>query len=200
MTADDVLKLRQVRSGAALLNWLSSQLLACLYPGAPLSRVSIPIDLLLVLADRFEVPKLSFGSATVTSKPVFESTLVLQPGLSPDYSADSFYDALSVPMSPVFAPESTMSLLNLLINTWDRCREPALKVFLCSTYARLCVCVFTGLSTCLQMLCKLPAPLVGISSAPGICSLFNWTVFLCRSPRLRECDAGARMLKVVFSR
>jgi hypothetical protein len=74
-------------------------------------------------------------------------------------------------------PSSTFTLLNLLINTWDRSRAASLHIL------RQC-----------------PAPLAGLTSAASIAQLVWWTLQLVRSPRLRECDAGALILRTVFHR
>ena len=181
IVADDVLKLRQTTATAAFLRWLTRTLFTYLYPGAPVAKVAIPLELLLLifakwpLLEQAAAPHAAAAAAPVTD--AYLPYMDLQTELPAGTTLHSFDDVLASPLASVVDAAATMSLINMLINTWDRSREPSL-----------------------QLLRMFPSPLPGIASPQSLCDLFMWTVHLCRSPRLRECDAGALILRAVFSR
>ena len=52
----------------------------------------------------------------------------------------------------------------------------------------------------LQVLRLLSKPMPGLTSAAAVGKLTWWTIQLMSSPRLRECDAGALIMRAVFFR
>lgn len=66
-------------------------------------------------------------------------------------------------------------LLGAAIDSWDRVREGAF-----------------------HLLMAYPSPLPGVASPPALQPLVQWTLRLLHSPRVRESDAAALLLRLVF--
>lgn len=73
------------------------------------------------------------------------------------------------------SPDSTLLLVGSIVDSWDRLRE-------CS----------------LQILLYFPTPLPGISSPESVREVVIWAKKLICSPRVRESDAGALTLRLLF--
>lgn len=71
--------------------------------------------------------------------------------------------------------DSTMLLVGSIIDSWDRLRENSFRILL-----------------------HFPTPLPGICSADEIREAIIWAKKLVCSPRVRECDAGALTLRLIF--
>ncbi|KNA21208.1 hypothetical protein SOVF_045400 [Spinacia oleracea] len=72
-------------------------------------------------------------------------------------------------------PDSTMLLVGSIIDSWDRLRESSFRILL-----------------------KFPTPLPGISSEHKVQEVILWAKKLVCSPRVRESDAGALALRLLF--
>ncbi|WCJ20785.1 hypothetical protein M5689_002991 [Euphorbia peplus] len=77
--------------------------------------------------------------------------------------------------SGITSPDATLLLVGSIIDSWDRLRE-----------------------NCFRMLLYFPTPLPGISSEDIIERMVTWAKNLVCSPRVRESDAGALTLKLIF--
>ncbi|KAA8530356.1 hypothetical protein F0562_005065 [Nyssa sinensis] len=72
-------------------------------------------------------------------------------------------------------PDSTLLLVGSIIDSWDRLRESSFRILL-----------------------HFPTPLPGISSQDMVREVIIWAKKLVCSPRVRECDAGALTLRLIF--
>jgi hypothetical protein len=72
-------------------------------------------------------------------------------------------------------PDSTLLLVGSIIDSWDRLRESSFRILL-----------------------YFPNPLPGISSKDMVQKVINWAKKLVCSPRVRESDAGALTLRLLF--
>ncbi|CAM8996759.1 unnamed protein product [Rhodiola kirilowii] len=72
-------------------------------------------------------------------------------------------------------PSSTLLLVGSIVDSWDRLRENSFRILL-----------------------QFPIPLPGISSHVTVQELMKWAKQLVISPRVRESDAGALTLRLVF--
>lgn len=72
-------------------------------------------------------------------------------------------------------PDSTLLLVGSLIDSWDRLRESSFHILL-----------------------SFPTPLPGISSSNMVSQVISWAKKLVCSPRVRESDAGALTLRLIF--
>ena len=73
------------------------------------------------------------------------------------------------------SPDSTLLLVGSIIDSWDRLRENSFRILL-----------------------QFPTPLPGISSEGMIKEVIIWAKKLVFSPRVRESDAGALALRLIF--
>ncbi|XP_057521635.1 uncharacterized protein LOC130801775 [Amaranthus tricolor] len=72
-------------------------------------------------------------------------------------------------------PDSTMLLVGSIVDSWDRLRENSFRILL-----------------------SFPTPLPGISSEHNVEEVILWAKKLVCSPRVRESDAGALALRLIF--
>lgn len=72
-------------------------------------------------------------------------------------------------------PDSTLLLVGSIIDSWDRLRENSFRILL-----------------------QFPTPLPGISSEGMVKEVIVWAKKLVCSPRVRESDAGALALRLIF--
>ncbi|XWS44293.1 hypothetical protein CRYUN_Cryun15aG0032500 [Craigia yunnanensis] len=75
----------------------------------------------------------------------------------------------------ITSPDSTFLLVGSIIDSWDRLRESSFRILL-----------------------HFPTPLPGISSEDVVQKIIIWAKKLVRSPRVRESDAGALTLRLIF--
>lgn len=73
--------------------------------------------------------------------------------------------------------DATMLLLGAIVDSWDRLREGAFKILL-----------------------SYPTPLPGLECTGGVEKVLQWAISLVNSPRVRESDAGALVLRLVFQK
>lgn len=72
-------------------------------------------------------------------------------------------------------PDSTLSLVGSIVDSWDRLRDSSFHILL-----------------------HFPTPLPGISSSDAVKEVITWAKRLVCSPRVRESDAGALTLRLIF--
>lgn len=77
----------------------------------------------------------------------------------------------------ITSPDSTMSLVGSIVDSWDRLREHAFHILFC-----------------------FPTPLPGICENSSIDNIIRWAMKLVCSPRVRESDAGALTLRLIFKK
>lgn len=77
--------------------------------------------------------------------------------------------------SGITSPDSTLLLVGSIIDSWDRLRESSFRILL-----------------------HFPTPLPGISSELMVLKVITWAKQLVCSPRVRESDAGALTLRLIF--
>lgn len=75
----------------------------------------------------------------------------------------------------ILLPDSTLLLVGSIIDSWDRLRESSFRILL-----------------------HFPTPLPGISSEDMVQKVIAWAKKLVCSPRVRESDAGALTLRLIF--
>lgn len=75
----------------------------------------------------------------------------------------------------ITSPDSTFLLLGSIIDSWDRLRENSFRI-----------------------LVHFPTPLPGLSSDQMVVNIIEWAKKLVCSPRVRESDAGALTLRLIF--
>ncbi|KAK9090712.1 hypothetical protein Sjap_023889 [Stephania japonica] len=73
------------------------------------------------------------------------------------------------------SPDSTLLLVGSIIDSWDRLRESAFRILL-----------------------QFPTPLPGILSQEQVRQVIEWVKMSVCSPRVRESDAGALTLRLIF--
>ncbi|KAG8044278.1 hypothetical protein GUJ93_ZPchr0130g6516 [Zizania palustris] len=127
------------------MKWLSSFLFNSCYPSGPYERKTIAMDLILTLLDVWPICR-SEGKN----------------GLYP------YNDSITL-------PDSTISFVGSIIDSWDRLRENSFRILL-----------------------QFPTPLPGISTSASINGVIRWAKKLVLSPRVRESDAGALTFRLVF--
>ncbi|EFJ43357.1 hypothetical protein VOLCADRAFT_96436 [Volvox carteri f. nagariensis] len=82
------------------------------------------------------------------------------------------------PYCPELLSSNTVALLlAAAVDSWDKLRQAA--------------------SSCLM---RLPTPLPGLSSVAQLTPLLAWAAGLLNSPRARESDAGARLIKILYGK
>jgi len=85
-------------------------------------------------------------------------------------------DALEAsPYAPCLREECTTSLLGAAVDSWDKLRLSAFA-----------------------LLTRHPAPLAGVETAEKLEARLRWALALLRSPRVRESDAAALLVRLLF--
>ncbi|XP_024974392.1 thyroid adenoma-associated protein homolog isoform X2 [Cynara cardunculus var. scolymus] len=75
------------------------------------------------------------------------------------------------------SPEATLLLVGSIVDSWDRLRENSFRILL-----------------------HFPTPLPGISTTEMVEEVIIWAKKLVCSPRVRESDAGALTMRLIFSK
>uniref|UniRef100_A0A0D3GWS0 Uncharacterized protein n=1 Tax=Oryza barthii TaxID=65489 RepID=A0A0D3GWS0_9ORYZ len=127
------------------MKWLSSFLFNSCYPSGPYERRTIAMELILTLLDVWPICR-------------SEGKNDLYP----------YSDSITL-------PDSTISFVGSIIDSWDRLRENSFRILL-----------------------QFPTPLPGISLGTSIDSVIRWAKKLVLSPRVRESDAGALTFRLIF--
>ena len=149
--------------------WLTRTLVRSAYPGAPYERKQTALDLLLAVAETFP-PETSLSHGK-RKENAYDAER--------DESSDHELVASRLEASPYatlcLGPDVVTCLLGAAVDSW----------------AKLRVCAF-------RLLSKHPAPLAGIDDADAVAAHFAWALALSRSPRVRESDAAALLLRLLF--
>ncbi|CAN1146112.1 Thyroid adenoma-associated protein, partial [Linum perenne] len=93
------------------------------------------------------------------------------------YSKDVCENFLSPYSKAITSPDSTLLLVGSVVDSWDRLRESSFRILL-----------------------HFPTPLPGVDSAEMVKKLIIWAQRLVCSPRVRESDAGALTLRLIFQK
>ncbi|KAI4995441.1 hypothetical protein ZWY2020_035344 [Hordeum vulgare] len=127
------------------MKWLGSFLFNSCYPSAPYERKTIAMELILILLDVWPIRR-------------SEGKTDLHP----------YNDGITL-------PDSTISFVGSIIDSWDKLRENSFRILL-----------------------QFPTPLPGISQSGSINDVIRWAKELVLSPRVRESDAGALTFRLIF--
>jgi hypothetical protein len=172
---DDFEAKRLVENASAcvsFIEWLVKTLVRSAYPGAPYERKQTALDLLLAVAETF--PPETSSSVTINQKEKAAAEVLNESG-----SDHGEFLASRLECSPYatlcLGPDVVTCLLGAAVDSWDKLR----------------VCAF-------RLLSKHPAPLAGIDDADAVAAHFSWALALSRSPRVRESDAAALLLRLLF--
>ncbi|MCL7023252.1 hypothetical protein MKW94_028758 [Papaver nudicaule] len=132
------------------MRWFSCFLFFSCYPSAPYERKIMAMELILIMINTWPVPPQSEVSSSL---PICVN-----------------------PYSEGFtSPDSTLLLVESVIDSWDKLRENSFRILL-----------------------HFPTPLPGISNPDRVKEVIVWAKKLICSPRVRECDAGALALRLIF--
>jgi hypothetical protein len=172
---DDFEAKRLVENALACVSfteWLVKTLVRSAYPGAPYERKQTALDLLLAVAE-------TFPPETSSSAKIFQKEKAAAAVLNESGSDHGEFLASRLECSPYatlcLGPDVVTCLLGAAVDSWDKLR----------------VCAF-------RLLSKHPAPLAGIDDADAVAAHFSWALALSRSPRVRESDAAALLLRLLF--
>lgn len=172
---DDFEAKRLVENASACVSfteWLVKTLVRSAYPGAPYERKQTALDLLLAVAE-------TFPPETSSSAKIFQTEKAAAEVLNESGSDHGDFLASRLECSPYatlcLGPDVVTCLLGAAVDSWDKLR----------------VCAF-------RLLSKHPAPLAGIDDADAVAAHFSWALALSRSPRVRESDAAALLLRLLF--
>jgi len=174
---DDFEAKRLVENASACVSfteWLVKTLVRSAYPGAPYERKQTALDLLLAVAETFPPETKKSSSVESTKKEKAAAAVLNESG-----SDHGEFLASRLECSPYatlcLGPDVVTCLLGAAVDSWDKLR----------------VCAF-------RLLSKHPAPLAGIDDADAVAAHFSWALALSRSPRVRESDAAALLLRLLF--
>ncbi|RZC60822.1 hypothetical protein C5167_022593 [Papaver somniferum] len=132
------------------MRWFSSFLFFACYPSAPYERKIMAMELIFIMINTWPIQPQSEVSS---SRPICVN-----------------------PYSEGFtSPDSTLLLVESVIDSWDKLRENSFRILL-----------------------HFPTPLPGISNPDRVKEVVAWAKKLICSPRIRECDAGALALRLIF--
>ncbi|KAG0575047.1 hypothetical protein KC19_VG313400 [Ceratodon purpureus] len=99
--------------------------------------------------------------------------------LSPDTKAMETNSLVAETFSPyqsgLLSAEATLVVVGAIVDSWDKLRESAFRI-----------------------LVRYPTPLPGLESTTSIEQILYWAKGLVNSPRVRESDAGALVLRLIF--
>ncbi|DBA69567.1 TPA: hypothetical protein ACH3X2_012764 [Trebouxia sp. C0005] len=139
--------------------------------GAPYERKYMAILLLNTLLEVWNAPDAGCKSYTKPSSRE-NASLANNPGtlVLGGIQFNGFCDRF-------FHPQTTKLLLGAAVDSWDRLRD--------------------GAVSCLM---KLPSPLPGFETPEALLPQLQWACRLLRSPRVRESDAGSRLVCMVYEK
>ena len=177
---DDFEAKRLVENASACVSfteWLVKTLVRSAYPGAPYERKQTALDLLLAVAETF--PPETNESVTINQTEKAAAAVLNESGSVKTKCSHGEFLASRLERSPYatlcLGPDVVTCLLGAAVDSWDKLR----------------VCAF-------RLLSKHPAPLAGIDDADAVAAHFSWALALSRSPRVRESDAAALLLRLLF--
>lgn len=131
--------------------WLSCFLLFSCYPSAPYERKTMAMELIQIMINVWPIVPL------------------------PQNNSSSPTSCLYPYAKGITLPDSTLSLVGSIVDSWDRLRESSFHILL-----------------------HFPTPLPGIASSDEVKEVITWAKRLVCSPRVRESDAGALTLRLIF--
>ncbi|KAI9120552.1 hypothetical protein K1719_007585 [Acacia pycnantha] len=99
----------------------------------------------------------------------------IMPSLTEEFDYSSPENSLYPYNKGITSSSSTLLLVGSIIDSWDRLRESSFRILL-----------------------HFPTPLPGISSDDSLMKVVAWAKKLVCSPRVRESDAGALTLRLIF--
>jgi Putative death-receptor fusion protein (DUF2428) len=185
--------IEEVKRCEAWLQRFSAGVVANAYPRAQYARKYMAVDILCMLLEVFgdllPLPRSNINISifveeadqkqqpAVRAKSSFRRKGPLAALRKGDGSAGaSLTSDLFQPFSQDFyQPALVNMLLGCVIDSWDKVRESAAEALL-----------------------LLPAPLPGLNTPKQVQKLLQWGLQLLSSPKLKSCDAGARILLLVF--
>ena len=99
----------------------------------------------------------------------------LSPGINPSGMTCPVANDFSPYQAGLLSPEATLVVVGAIVDSWDKLRESAFRI-----------------------LVRYPTPLPGLESKISIERIIDWAKGLVCSPRVRESDAGALVLRLIF--
>jgi len=180
----------EVKRCEAWLQRFSAGVVANAYPRAQYARKYMAVDILCMLLEVFGdlLPSITSTSnvsedeiqnqqPAARSKSTFRRKGPLAALRKGDGAAGaSLTTDLFQPFPEDFyQPPLVNMLLGCVIDSWDKVRASAAEALL-----------------------LLPAPLPGLNTPKQVSTLLQWGLRLLSSPKLKSCDAGARILLLVF--
>jgi hypothetical protein len=148
--------------------WLVKTLVRSAYPGAPYERKQTALDLLLAVAETFPPEPRNTALSSASEHRDRESDASLAMRLASRLEASPY-------ATHCLGPDVVTCLLGAAVDSWDKLRVGAFR-----------------------LLSKHPAPLAGVERPEAVAALFAWALALSRSPRVRESDAAALLLRLLF--
>ncbi|XP_057738434.1 uncharacterized protein LOC130955563 isoform X1 [Arachis stenosperma] len=103
------------------------------------------------------------------------NTWSMKPSASENFNSSSSGNHLYPYCKGVTSSDSTLLLVGSIVDSWDRLRESSFRILL-----------------------DFPNPLPGISCEAMLKQVIDWAMKLVCSPRVRESDAGALTLRLIF--
>eukprot|EP00958_Prasinococcus_capsulatus_P004448 scaffold412_cov388-Prasinococcus_capsulatus_cf.AAC.22 len=153
------------------LDWLIGYLFNSVYPCAPYTRKFMAMQLLQIVLEVWPPPS-GHGIGLLDSS-------ILKGFYRPKASVTSEDRDTEEPSLSAYrllvSPKGVDVFLGVLVDSWDVLREKA----------------FT-------LLVQLPTPLPGYGTPESLVPILEWALQLMRSPRVREGDAGALILRLIF--
>ena len=154
---------------AEFTEWLVRLALASAYPGAPYERKYMALDVLNAVAETWGVGRVSDDVGRVSD----EATSSSKNGI--DLALARAERLERSPYRVCLGADVTTALLGALVDSWDKLR----------------VAAFT-------LLARHPPPLAGVTSADEFGARARWALDLLRSPRVRESDAAALLMRLLL--
>lgn len=99
----------------------------------------------------------------------------LSPETKPKETSSLVAEVFSPYQAGLLSAEATLVVVGAIVDSWDKLRESAFRI-----------------------LVRYPTPLPGLDSSTSIEQILHWAKGLVSSPRVRESDAGALVLRLVF--
>lgn len=157
--------------------WLVRMLLASAYPGAPYERKYMALDLLNAVAETWGPGVDDRSDGKEADGTAGGGSSGERPGgVAIDAASEAAAAALEAsPYLPCLGAECTTSLLGAAVDSWDKLRVSAFK-----------------------LLARHPPPLAGMETPEKLEARLRWALALLRSPRVRESDAAALLLRLLF--
>lgn len=167
----------------AWLQSLSAGILASTYPGAQYGRRFMSVDVLCMLLEVFGdlLPSIESPNALRAGDAALPRAFRRKGPLAAMRKGDGAGGAKLAPgmffpfPDDFFSASTVKLLLSCLLDSWDKIREGAAEALL-----------------------LLPAPLPGIDTPEDVLRLMQLGLTLLRSPRLKDTDAGARIILLIF--